>query len=101
MADHIDIDFIFQTDRENPPAERSLPWEETRDGVTVVVEPRPHWTEDLRAFRFDAREYCHYADWTRHGGRARFYGHIDTCGDGLLLKARALIVREIAEGLWS
>lgn len=101
MADHIDIDLIFQTDRENPPAERSLPWEETRDGIPVVIEPKPHWAEDLRAFRFDAREYCHYADWTRHGARARFYGHIDTCGDELLLKARALIVREITEGLWS
>jgi hypothetical protein len=101
MADHIDIDFIFQADRENPPAERSLPWEETRDGVTVVVEPKPHWAEDLRAFRLNAREYCYYADWSRYGARARFYGHIDTCGDDLLLKARALIVREIAEGHWS
>ena len=101
MADHIDIDFIFRADRENPPAERSLPWEETRDGITVVVEPKPHWAKDLRAFRFDVREYSHYADWTRYGGHARFYGHIDTCGDSLLLKARALIVREIAEGLWS
>jgi hypothetical protein len=101
MADHIDIDFIFQADRENPPAERSLPWEETRDGITVVVEPKPHWAEDLRAFRLNAREYCYYADWSRYGARARFYGHIDTCGDDLLLKARALIVREIAEGHWS
>ena len=101
MADHINIDFIFQTDRENPPAERSLLWEETRDGITVVVEPKPHWVEDLRAFRFDAREYCYYADWSRCGARAWFYGHIDTCGDDLLLKARALILREIAEGLWS
>ncbi|OJY71989.1 MAG: hypothetical protein BGP12_12830 [Rhodospirillales bacterium 70-18] len=99
MADH--IDFIFRADRENPPAERSLPWEETRDGITVVVEPKPHWAEDARAFRLDAREYCYYAGWSRYGARARFYGHIDTCGDDLLLKARALIVREIAEGHWS
>ena len=56
MADQIDIDFIFQADRENPPAERSLPWEETCDGITVVVEPKPHWAEDLRAFRLEARE---------------------------------------------
>ena len=34
MADHIDIDFIFRADRENSPAERSLPWEETRDEVS-------------------------------------------------------------------
>ncbi|MGO1164574.1 hypothetical protein [Brucella pseudogrignonensis] len=53
MADH--IDFIFRADRENPPAERSLPWEETRDGITVVVEPKPHWADNLRAFRLDAR----------------------------------------------
>ncbi|GAA5666624.1 hypothetical protein CN884_22350 [Ochrobactrum sp. 30A/1000/2015] len=101
MADHIDIDFIFRADRENPPAERSLPWEDTRDGITVVVEPKPHWAEDLRAFRLDAREYCYYADWSRSGARARFYGHIDICGDDLLLKARALFVREIAEGHWN
>ncbi|MCK9553697.1 hypothetical protein [Aquamicrobium sp.] len=36
-----------------------------------------------------------------HGGRARFYGHIDTSGDDLMMKARAMIVREIADGLWS
>ena len=101
MADHIDIDFIFRADRENSPAERSLPWEETRDGDAVVVEPKPHWADDLRAFRLDAREYCYYADWSRSGARARFYGHTDTCGDDLLLKARAPIVREIAEGHWS
>ncbi|KAB2680954.1 hypothetical protein [Brucella pseudintermedia] len=101
MADHIDTDFIFRADRENPPAERSLPWEETRDGITVVVEPKPHWAEDLWAFRLDAREYCYYADWRRCGARARFNGHIDTCGHDLLLKARALIVCEIAEGHWS
>ncbi len=101
MADHIDIDFIFRADRKNPPAERSLPWEETCDGITVVVEPKPHWADDLRAFRLDAREYCYYADWNRCGARARFYGHIDTCGDDLLLKARALIICEIAEENWS
>jgi len=95
------LDEIFADDRRNPPSERSLPWEETRDDITVVVEPKPHWAEDLRAFRIDAREYCYYADWSRCGARARFYAHIDTRGDDLLLKARALIVHEIAEGQWS
>lgn len=95
------VEEIFAKDRRNAPAERSLPWEEVRDGVTVVIEPKPHWADDARAFRLDAREYCYYADWTRNGARARFYGHIDTSGDDLLLKARALIVREIAEGHWS
>ena len=95
------LDEVFADDRRNPPSERLLPWEETRDGVTVVVEPKPHWAEDMRAFRFDARKYCYYADWSRCGARARFYGHIDTTGDDLLLKARALIVHEIAEGQWS
>ena len=33
----MDIDAIFAADRERPPAERSLPWLETRDGITVVV----------------------------------------------------------------
>lgn len=44
------IDEIFAEDRSNPPAERCLPWIESRDGITVVVEPRPHWAEDLRVF---------------------------------------------------
>ena len=36
------IDAIFAADREHPPHGRSLPWPETRDGITVVIEPRPH-----------------------------------------------------------
>ena len=54
------VDEIFAEDRNSPPAERSLPWEESRGGVTVVVEPKPHWAEDMRAFRLDAREYCRH-----------------------------------------
>ena len=72
MSAGISIDEIFAQDRENRPMERTLPWEETRDGITVVVEPKPHWTEDMRVFRLDAREYCRYAEWTAHAGRARF-----------------------------
>lgn len=94
------IDEIFGADFGNPPSERLLPWEESRDGITVVVEPKPHWAEDMRAFRSDAREYCRYADWTACGGRARFYGHIVTSGDQVMMKARAMIEREIAAGLW-
>ena len=100
MSASIDIDEIFRDDCRIPPAERSLPWEETRDGVTVVIEPKPHWAADLRAFRLTAREYCYYNDWTAHRGRALFYGHIDTSGDDVMIKARAMIAREIAEGLW-
>ena len=96
----MDIDAIFAADRERPPAERSLPWLETRDGITVVVEPKPHWAEDLRAFRLETREYCRYADWLLHGARARFFGHADLSGDEVMLKARAMVAREIAEGLW-
>ena len=101
MTAIIDINQIFRKDLDNPPLERSLPWEETRDGITVVVEPKPHWAEDMRVFRLDAREYCRYAEWAAHGGRARFFGHIDTSGDDLMMKARAMIAREIADGLWS
>lgn len=97
----ITIDEIFAQDRENPPSERTLPWEETRDGITVVVEPKPHWAEDMCVFCLDARECCRYADWAENGRRALFYGHIDTLGDDLMMKARAMIAREIAEGLWS
>ena len=101
MAASIDVDEIFAQDRENRPLERILPWEESRDGMTVVVEPKPHWAEDMRVFRLDAREYCRYAEWAAHGARARFFGHIDTSGDDLIMKARATIAREIADGLWS
>ena len=100
MSRSIDIDTIFTEDRSNPPKQRCLPWEETRDGLAVVVEPKPHWADDLRVFRLDLREYCRYADWVADGGRARFYGHIDINGADLLLKARTMLAREIAEGLW-
>jgi hypothetical protein len=47
----MDIQKIFAADREqHPPHERSLPWEETKGAITVVVEPKPHWAHDLRAF---------------------------------------------------
>lgn len=100
MRPVIDIDEIFREDRTNPVTERSLPWEETCDGITVVVEPKPHWAEDLRAFRLEARGYCRYADWLLHGARATFFGHADLSGDEVMLKARAMVAREIAEGLW-
>lgn len=100
MRPVIDIDEIFREDRTNPVAERSLPWEETCNGITVVVEPKPHWAEDLRAFRLEARAYCRYADWLHHGARARFFGHTDLSGDEVMLKARAMVAREIADGLW-
>ncbi|TPI12211.1 hypothetical protein FJW06_17585 [Mesorhizobium sp. B4-1-3] len=97
----IDIDAIFTVDRERPPYERSLPWSETRGDITVVIEPKPHWASDMRAFRSDVREYCAYADWTAHGERARFFGHIDTHGDDLIRKARAVVASEIADGRWN
>ena len=50
MPAMIDIDKIFLEDREHPPSDRTLPWTETRDGITVVVEPKPHWAEDMRVF---------------------------------------------------
>lgn len=97
----IDIDAIFAPDRQHPPHERSLPWPETRGDLTVVVEPKPHWASDMRAFRSDASEYCTSADWTENGARARFFGHVDTCGDDLLRKARARVASEIADGFWN
>ncbi len=80
--------------------ERCQPWIESRDGITVVVEPKPYWAVDLRVFRLDRREYCLYADWLVDGGRSRFYGHIDTSGDDVMRNARAMIAREITDGLW-
>ncbi len=100
MPATIDIDRIFRENRASPPSERTLPWEETRDGITVVVEPKPHWADDMRAFRLEAPEYCRYTDWAANGSHARFYCHIDTSGDEVMMKARAMIAREIADGLW-
>ena len=94
----MDIDAVFAADREHPPHERSLPWPETKNGITVIIEPKPHWASDMRAFRFNSREYCTYADWTAQGERARFFGHINTSGDDLMRKARVLVACEVAEG---
>lgn len=94
------VDEIFADDLDYPPSERALSWMETRDGITVVVEPKPHWSKDMRAFRLAACEYSHYADWTAYGGQTRFYGHTDTSGDDVIMKARAMVAREIADRLW-
>ncbi len=66
------VDEILADDRRNPAAERSLPWEETRQGVTVIVEPKPHWAADMKAYRLLDRTYCYYADWIAYGPAARF-----------------------------
>ncbi|MGP2492915.1 hypothetical protein ACTDI4_14975 [Mesorhizobium sp. PUT5] len=95
-----DIDAIFAQDRENHPTERSLPWEESRNGLAVVLEPKPHWANDTRVFKLTAREYCYYRDWSENGPTARFFPHADTTGDEVMMKARAMIAREIADGLW-
>ena len=95
------IDEIFADDRRNPPVEHSLPWEETCGDVTVVIEPKSHWAVGMRAFRLTDRAYCYYADWTAHGPMARFFDHPDTRGDDLMMKARAMLAREIADGLRS
>ncbi len=97
----MDIDAIFAADRQRPPHERSLPWPETRNGMTVIVEPKPHWANDMRAFLSDVREYCTYADWLENGARARFFGHIAICGNDLIRKARAFVAGEIADGHWN
>ncbi|MGY4573726.1 hypothetical protein [Bradyrhizobium sp. USDA 3256] len=96
----MDVEAIFAADREHIPRERSLPWAETKGGITVIVEPKPLWASDLRAFRLDAQEYCTYADWTENGAQARFFCHVDTSGNEVMRKARALIAREIADGHW-
>lgn len=99
-GDMIDIDTIFAEDRGQQPSERSLPWEESREELTAVVEPKPHWASDMLVYKLTAREYCYYRDWAEHGTGARFFDHIDSTGDDVMMKARALIAREIADGLW-
>jgi hypothetical protein len=97
----INIEEIFALDRQQPPTQRSLPWKETRNGVTVVVEPKPHWAIDLLAFDMSARSYCYYADWCHNGVNARFFPHISTSGSDILIKARDLVSQEFVDGLWS
>lgn len=96
----MDVDAIFAADLERPPLERSLPWTEEKDGIIVVVEPKPHWADDLRAFRLADRSYCRYADWQLDGGAARFFRHPDATGEDVLTAAWAMILREIADGYW-
>jgi hypothetical protein len=96
----MDIDAIFAADREQPPSERS-PLARDQRRHHRHHRAQAHWASDMRAFRAEAREYCAYADWAENGARARFFGHIDTCGDDLIRKARALVAREIADGHWS
>ncbi len=95
------IDQIFTYDRQSPPAERSLPWKETRKGITVVVEPKPHWASDLLAFNLLERSYCYYADWCHNGAKARFFPHISTNGSDVLRRARNIISQELKDGLWA
>ena len=96
----ITVEEIFAADLHCPPSRRSLPWQETRDGVTVVVEPKPHWAADMAAFRLGDRAYCSYADWIEHGPEGRFFEHPETRGDDVMASARAMLEREIARGLW-
>jgi hypothetical protein len=96
----IDVDMVLAEDRKLPPDERSFPWEESRGGVTVVVEPQPHHVADMRAWREKSRDYCHYVDWCANGSRARFYHHVELTGDMVMMRARAEIAREIAAGLY-
>lgn len=89
------VDEILADDRRRPPEDRSLPWEETRSGVTVVVEPKPHWAADMNAFRLTDRAYCYYADWIANGSGARFFRHPDTSGEDVMQRARTMLAREI------
>ncbi|WP_266064164.1 hypothetical protein [Brucella intermedia] len=92
---------IFADDRRNPPSDRSLPWKERRSSIAVVVEPKSHWASDMRAFRLMDRAYCYHADWVENGRDARFFDHPETCGDVMMMKARVMIAREIADGFWA
>ncbi|OHV80315.1 hypothetical protein [Ensifer sp. LCM 4579] len=97
---HMHIGQIFACDRQQPPTERSLPWLETRSGLTVVVEPKPHWAIDLLAFNMSERSYCHYADWCHKGPNARFFRHIEKSGADVLATAQAMVADELSQGLW-
>ena len=96
----ITVEEILAADLRCPPSQRSLPWPETRNGVTVVVEPKPHWAADMAAFRLQDRSWCYYADWIENGPAARFFDHPETSGSDVMTNAHAMLAREIAQGLW-
>ena len=50
------VDEIFADDRRNPPSERSLPWEETRNGVTVIGEPTSDRDKRVATVSFTVRD---------------------------------------------
>lgn len=90
------IDAVFAADRERPPHERTLPWQDVKNGVAVIVEPKPPWANDMRVFRPDVREYCAYSDWAAHGSRARFYAHIAMSGEDLMREAHNRIAEKLS-----
>ncbi|WFS69536.1 hypothetical protein CFBP4996_26450 (plasmid) [Agrobacterium leguminum] len=94
------VEHIFALDRQHLPPERYLPWRETRSGLSVVVEPKPHWAMDLLAFSLSERRYCYYADWCHNGPNARFFDHIEKSGADVLEKAHTMIADELSQGLW-
>ncbi|TQN62449.1 hypothetical protein FLX27_05935 [Agrobacterium tumefaciens] len=96
----ITVEEILAPDLRCPPSQRSLPWPETRNGVTVVVEPKPHWAADMAAFRLQDRSWCYYADWIENDPAARFFDHPETSGSDVMTNAHAMLAREIAQGLW-
>lgn len=94
------IDEIFADDRSNPPAERSLPWEETHGTVTVVVEPKPHWASDMRAFRRTEQTYSIMPTGPRMVDARGSMGISTRPVTDVMMKARTMLTREIADGLW-
>jgi phage terminase large subunit-like protein len=101
MPSDITVDQVFRENLALPEAERTLPWEESRDGVTVVVEPKPHYAEDMTAWHLSRHAFCHYRDWKADGAKARFFDQAHKTGDEVMMTARVMVIREIEAGEWS
>ena len=80
---------------------------ETKDPAMLVIDPETCIDCELcvpecpiNAIYTESELPECYADWTENGPAARFFDHPETCGREVMAKARDMLVREIAGGLW-
>ncbi|MDH2328304.1 hypothetical protein QCN27_15670 [Cereibacter sp. SYSU M97828] len=101
MQANITVDQVFAENMKFAAEERCLPWEETRDGVTVVVEPKLHFESDMTVWHLSRHAFAHYRHWKRDGANVSFFEHGHKTGDQVMMDARCTIIREIETGEWA
>lgn len=101
MPANITVDQVFAENMEFPVEERCLPWEESRDGVTVVVEPKLHFASDMTIWHLSRHAFAHYRHWKHDGASVSFFEHGHKTGDQVMMDARCTVIREIENGEWA